>query len=370
MKMYGGKKNDATQSKNDDTNNKKPRKKMAKKKKKILITVILIVIVIAIVGVALALKFVKPPTAGNNRGAQPVNSDVVNTDTNGEPLKINDSARKEDLFNILICGTDLDGYHTDSIMLASFDMKAKTVKVLNIPRDTMANVKRSNKKINAAYSVTGEPGNIEELYSELESLIGFKPDNYVTVELKGFIDMIDAIGGVEVDVKRDMKYNDASQDLFIDLKKGVQTLNGYNSMCYMRYRKDNYGGGYVEGDTGRVRAQQLFVEALMKKMLTPATVVKLPQLVDIVMKNVKTDLSTGNMIWLGKELMSMNIDTGFQMFLVPGEGQYYKGIAYYIPYEHHLLKMVNDNFNPFVDPIEDLNIVDFEKMSGIVVGNG
>lgn len=357
MKMYGEKKEGASKTKS--------KKKKKNSKAKVLITVFLVLISIGLVITALAFHYVRPPEAAapiskdNTKSTK--ESDIVADDK----IKINDSERKPDFFNVLILGTDLNGYHTDSIMIASFDIKAKKVKVLSVPRDTMINVKRNNKKINAAYCVNGEPGNIDELYEELESVLGFKPDKYVCVSTGGFVKMIDAIGGVEVDVKRDMKYDDPSQDLYIDIKKGLQTLNGYDSMCFMRYRY-----GYVEGDVGRVRAQHQFVKALMDKMLTPTTLSKLPELVDIISKNVKTDLSTGNMIWLGKEALSMNVETDVQTFILPGEGQYYKHISYFIPYEHKTLALVNEHFNPYVDPIEDVNIIDFEKLSGIQIGRG
>ena len=96
-------------------------------------------------------------------------------------------------------------------MLAAFDITAKKVNVMSIPRDTMVNVKRAVKKINAAYTVGGKSGNIEELLSEVESVVGFKPDRYAVVSLQGFIDLIDEIGGVTVDVPIDMKYNDPTR---------------------------------------------------------------------------------------------------------------------------------------------------------------
>ena len=358
MKMYGG---------NQNKENTPKKKKKTSRAKKVWITVLLILVAIGCTIGGLAYFYVRPPEIPkeekqpDSEKANKTNSDLIV----GDELKIMDSERKENFFNILIVGTDLNGYHTDSIMIASFDVTNHKVNVLSVPRDTIVNVKRTNKKLNAAYAVTGEPGNVDKLYEELESIVGFQPDKYVIVSTQGFVDMIDAIGGVTVDVQRNMDYEDPTQDLYIHIKKGLQTLNGYDSMCFMRYRY-----GYAEGDVGRVRAQQQFVKALMEKMIRPETLGKLPELCDIVMKNVKTDLSVGNLVWLGTEALKMNLETDLNTYILPGEGQYYKGISYFIPYEHKTLDMVNEVFNPYVDPIEDLNIIDFERLSGIKLGNG
>ena len=355
MKMYGENQKSA----------KKKKKKMSRAAK-VWITVLLILLALGCTAAGLIYFHVRPPEITQGEKKDPSSDKNQDSDLiRGDELRVTDSERKENFFNTLIVGTDLNGYHTDSIMIASFDVKNHKVNVLSVPRDTIVNVKRTNKKLNAAYSVTGEPGNVDKLYEELESIVGFQPDKYVIVSTQGFVDMIDAIGGVEVDVQRDMKYTDPTQDLYIDIKKGLQTLNGYDSMCFMRFRY-----GYAEGDVGRVRAQQQFVKALMDKMIRPETLTKLPELCDLVMKNVKTDMTVGNLVWLGTEALKMNLETDLHTYILPGEGQYYKGISYFVPYKHKALEMINEVFNPYVDPIEDLNIIDFERLSGIQIGNG
>lgn len=336
MKMYG---------------EEKRKRKKRRKTHRGLVVLFLLLLVIACVAGAMWLSYVKPPEVDTPK-QEP---EVVEKKEEDEKIKVRDSRRKDNFYNVLIVGTDLNGVHTDSIMLASFNVETKKLNVLSIPRDTIVNVKRSNKKINAAFPL----GGIEQLYDEIETVIGFKPDKHVIVSTQGFIEMIDAIDGVEVDVQRDMKYSDPTQDLYIDIDKGLQTLDGYDSMCFMRYRY-----GYAEGDVGRVRAQQQFVNALMKKMISPATLSKLPELCEIVMDNVETDLTIGNLIWLGKEALSMNLETDLATYIVPGEGQYYQKLSYFIPYENQLLSMINEVFNPYIEPIDDVDIFDFVGKTG------
>jgi len=334
---------------------KAPKEKGKKRGVKVLVVFLAVIAALACVGGALWLMYVRAPDMGDTGWIDPTDSDLVEKGK----IKISDTTRKDGIYNILIVGTDLNGYHTDSIMLASFNANTNKMNVLSIPRDTIINVRRSNKKINAAFAYDGNPGNVDKLYEELESVIGFKPDKYVIVSTQGFVDMIDAIGGVEVDVQQRMKYTDPTQDLYIDIEKGRQVLDGYDSMCFMRYRY-----GYVEGDVGRVRAQQQFVRALMDKMLTPETLSKLPELVEIVDKNVKTDLDIGNMVWLGTKVLDMNLETDLNTYILPGEGLYYQGLSYYFLYPNQTKELINEVFNPFVSPIEELDILNYTELTG------
>lgn len=349
MKMYG----------EDKLVPKKKPKKVKEKKqkkgaKKALVVILLVLLAIACVVAALWFTHVEAPDITPTTKTEQPKGD----DPDKGKINIREADRKEDIYNILIVGTDLNGYHTDSMMLASFDAKNNKMNVLSIPRDLICEGRNGNHyKINSAYR--GSEENLDSLYDEIERAIGFRPDKYVIVSTQGFVEMIDEIGGVEIDVQRRMKYTDPTQDLYIDIQPGLQTLNGYDSMCFMRYRY-----GYVEGDIGRVRAQHQFVNALMDKMLTPQTLSKLPELVDIVEKNVKTDLTVGNMIWLGTKVLDMNLETDLQTYIVPGEGLYYNGVSYFFVYPNQLETLINEVFNPYVVPIEDFDVVNYTRLTG------
>ena len=194
-------------------------------------------------------------------------------------------------------------------------------------------------------------GDIFALYDEVESVTGIRPDKYVLVSVDAFVDIIDAIGGVEVDVPINMYYKDPTQNLTINIKKGLQVLDGYDSMGFMRYRAT-----YADGDLGRIKVQHTFVEAVIKKMLTPSTFARIPEISEIILDNLETDLTLGNAIWLGKQMLTMNLETDVNMHTLPGRADYYDGLSYYFSNEEESLLLINEYYNPYTDPIEKLNL--------------
>jgi len=260
--------------------------------------------------------------------------------------------RATGVYNVLIVGTDKVALNTDTILVLSLDTTQHKVNVMSIPRDTMSNVSRKVKKINAAYAVGGK-GNIDQLKTEIRYLMGFEVDNYIVVNLDAFEEIIDALGGVKIDVQRDMHYEDPYQDLYIHIEKGEQILNGEEAIGFVRYRK-----GYAEGDLGRVKAQQQFIEALAKQVATPATVGKLPKLSSIILENMTTDLTTGELIWFGTKALELNMAEDLTMHILPGEARTVNGLSYYVPKKKELLEIVNNHFNPYPNMITQLNVID------------
>src|SRR5690606_21125987 len=116
--------------------------------------------------------------------------------------------------------------------------------IISVPRDSLVNVKRKVKKINAAYPAGnlnggGKEGGINQLKRELKTIIGFVPDFYIGIDLDGFERIVDAVGGIDINVPIDMKYDDPTQDLHTNIKKGQQVLNGEDALKFARYRKGN-----------------------------------------------------------------------------------------------------------------------------------
>ncbi len=190
--------------------------------------------------------------------------------------------------NILVLGVDArpgqDNIHSraDTILLVSIDPNLKRVAIVSIPRDTRVKVKGNTDKINAA-SVYGGPELVEQLVGELLSI---KVDYYVEMDFSGFKNVIDALGGVEIDVPQRM-YK-PSED--IDLQPGLQRLNGRQALGFVRFRD------YTYGDIGRTEAQQQFLKALAKEVLQPKTITKLPGMVSEVAASLaSTNLSVTDM---------------------------------------------------------------------------
>lgn len=365
MKVFGGKREEQPHS--PQSGNKKT---AGGKKKRRRLLLLLALILAAVLSCCAAFHvWVKPPDISKPNTADPVDptGQPVKEIDEGDPLYIPpDGERKADYFTFLVCAKDEVGLNTDSMMVVSFDVKNGTIDVLNLPRDTMSNVKRTgaSKKLNAAYYK-----GIEQLKKEVQMLLGFSPDKYMVVDFEGIAAIVDAIGGVDYEIPFRMKYDAPDQNLHINLQAGYQHLNGKQVVHFLRWRQNNKGvkpSGYQTGDIGRVENQQKFLKTLAKKMMNPLNVAKAPQIAEAIYKNVKTDIDLSEMVWIGMEAMKLNGDN-IEMHTLPGDGQYvYTGgitLSFWIPDEKAVLELVNENFNPFLEDITDLDIVNPNTLS-------
>jgi len=201
--------------------------------------------------------------------------------------------------NLLLIGTDvtvgrrrqiLPISRADSLLLVSLDPETNKANALSVPRDTRAAIPGVGvTKINAAYAFGGPGLTIRTV----EDLLGVKIDFYVKLGPKSFARLVDAIGGVEIDVEKNMRYRDTWQDLTINLKKGRQVLNGGQAEGYIRFRHDSMG------DIGRVERQQKVLLALFAKLKNPAMVVRAPQLIRAFTENTQTNLTLQELMALG-----------------------------------------------------------------------
>lgn len=324
---------------------------------------ILFVLSAIVVGCYIGLKsWARPPKPTPPEPTQAVvtvqptdNPDTDEDESQGNPTTVpvtETKTRKEDCHTFLVMGMDDGNGNTDTIMAVTFDVKGKHVSVVSIPRDTLVDAPRTIKKINAAYSV----GGIEEVQREVSSILGFPVDHYVTVNLRGFKALVDAVGGVDFNVPINMNYDDPTQDLHIHLNKGMQHLDGTKALQLVRFRS-----GYANADIGRIDTQQKFLKALAKKLISWDSVGKINEFVDIFAKNVKTDLSVGNLAYFGLAALDLDLSTGIEMNTLPGNGLVtYKGIPYYYElYPQEVLDIINQSgLNPYTEDLtlEDTNI--------------
>lgn len=258
---------------------------------------------------------------------------------------------KEGFYNILLLGTDDDGYRTDTIMIGRMDVENHTVALLSIPRDTLIDGNYTVPKINSVYGAAGrgEQG-IESLKRRLSQLLGFEVDGYAMVNLDAFVELVDLIGGVEVDVPMDMDYEDSSQDLYIHLKKGVQKLDGKQAMGLVRFRK-----GYATQDIQRTKTQQAFLKALAKRCVSVVNLGKIGEMAGIFVENVTTDLSIGNLAYFAQELLKCDFENMFT-YTLEGEAVMVKDASCYAIYQNKTLDVVNQYFNPYDAPITADNV--------------
>lgn len=227
-------------------------------------------------------------------------------------------------YRVLILGKDDAAELTDVMMLASFDLETPSLSVMQIPRDTyLAYTTANYKKINGAVrSLGGE----DALCDFLGKALGVSIDGYVSFDLAFVEDVVDMLGGVEVDVPFDMDYDDPYQELSIHLKKGLQTLSGREATHFIRYRS-----GYLRGDLGRIDAQKLFVASFLRAFLAKGDGGDLPRAAMLVAKYLRTDMRVDTLVALTGIVKRVS-PADVTLLTLPGEEvqSQYSGAWYYV----------------------------------------
>lgn len=227
---------------------------------------------------------------------------------------------------------------SDVMLLIKFDPEKKKLVMLSVPRDTRTEIEGHGiKKINAA-NVDGGPALTAKTVSNLLDGVGI--DRYIRINVLGVGKLIDALGGVTVYVPKDMKYQDDSQHLYINLKAGKQHLNGDQALQLLRYRHDE------NGDIGRIQRQQMVMRSLMDQTLNPATLAQFPKILDVVKEHIDTNLTVEELV----ALMGYGVRTNrsdMQMLMVPGrfsEKNEYKA-SYWLPDPDRIAGMMAEHFD-------------------------
>ena len=170
---------------------------------------------------------------------------------------------------------------------------------LSIPRDSRVVIPGvGNRRINASHAYGGLPLTIETV----EMLLGIPFDYYIEVNVSGLADLVDAIGGIDVEVEKRMHYRDRSQNLLIDLQPGLQHLTGEQAVGYVRFRHD------AMGDLGRIERQRKFLRLVAGELLSPANVRRLPRLADTFVETVETNLTVRDILSLKKIIEQVGPD--------------------------------------------------------------
>lgn len=226
---------------------------------------------------------------------------------------------------------------TDTIMLASYDPKTQEAALLSIPRDTFVGTSESNAspsdKINAIYNMyTNKQKGLEKLLEKVRNLTDIDVRYYVMVDTKALRALVDEIGGVTFDVPIDMKYDDNRQNLHINLKAGVQKLDGDKAEQVVRFRHNNNGTTYPSSygvqDIGRMKTQRAFLTALAKQTLVPANITKIPEFLDIAKQYVETNIDFNTIKDYVPYAVNFNTDN-LKTDKLPGVAQYINGWSFY-----------------------------------------
>ena len=257
----------------------------------------------------------------NNFALKPISDSIGHA-----PIEFNFSPKRQ---NILLMGVDVaqnakhpfEGNRSDTMLLISIAPYGKNVNVISIPRDSKVYIAGKDKadKINHAFAF----GGAKLAVKTVEETFGVKIHNYLAISNTGVVKMIDTLGGLPIYIEKNMKYDDNSANLHINLKQGNQILTGKETEGYLRFRHDSYG------DIGRIRRQQWFFSALLERLKDPSVIAKLPELLKIMPDYIQTDMSGYDLARYAGVAKNIDIST-VQVATIPGAPSTKGVISYWI----------------------------------------
>ena len=228
--------------------------------------------------------------------------------------------------HILIMGVDRrdgDIGRSDTLMVASVNRQEEKAALLSIPRDTRVAIEGNGyDKINHAYAYGGHA----LTQKSVEGLLGVPMDHYILIDTKSFERIIDAMDGIDINVKKRMYYEDPWDDdggLVIDFYPGEQHMDGKKAMEYVRYRDG-------EGDIGRIGRQQAFMKAVLTKLISADMLSRLPQIVEEVRASLETDMTAAELLDFAKVMKGVH-EKGLAAQMVPGSPGFHEDISYWLP---------------------------------------
>ncbi|MBR5445486.1 MAG: LCP family protein [Clostridia bacterium] len=285
---------------------------------------------------------------------------------NGSDSSGNHYTIQDGKYNILVVGHDRAASLADVIMLVNCDTENGNVTVMQLPRDTCVRNFVSN-KINAAYStyynaalkeVKDSDGKqdpyllaVDDLATLLEQSLCIQIHHTAVLNLDGLVNIVNALGGVELYVPQRMYYNDPEQGLYIDLQEGYQTLDGDQAEEFVRFRS-----GYMQADLGRVNAQKIFLTALLQKVKASFTLTNtatLTKVAEEIFRNLHTDLKVSDILFYAKFLMKVDLEN-MNMTTIPGNAVYSStGNSFYVINRAATLDVINTYYNIYETEITD-----------------
>lgn len=255
--------------------------------------------------------------------------------------------RKRDTATVLLCGTDKDGTRTDTMMLIYLSGSEGRVGLLSLPRDTYTITASGNAaKLNSAYgrNGTGQEG-MEGLLDYVQDIIGYRPDGYILVDMTLVPQIVDIMGGVDMDVQQDIQLEGMT------IHAGQQHLTGEQVLTLLRYRS-----GYYNADLGRIEVQRSVIQACMEQWLSPDRLGNVAEALSALESGSISSLNLNNYLWMGKTML-MGMGNIYNDTL-PGYATYIGDGSYYVLYPGDVADMVSQFYNPYKVTIDsgDLNI--------------
>lgn len=270
------------------------------------------------------------------------------------------TAVQDDKINVLVMCVDIDGLRTDAIMLAQYDTQTNSVKLLSIPRDTRMFVGNRYQKINAAHAYIGESGEIggpEAACEAVTRITGVPINYYIDFSFDAVAHVINDIGTINFtipDVTGDgegMVYDDPVQGLHINLPPGNYDLDGSQVVQMLRYRKNNYGKGYLNGDRDRIALQQEFLKSFVDQKLNASLILKIPAIWKDITSEIKTNVDITDVIKYSKYLTGFS-STNIATFQLPGtDARDSVNGSVWVPNLEQIRELINTEFGYPADNI-------------------
>lgn len=230
-----------------------------------------------------------------------------------------------------------------------FDHGNNALNILQIPRDTFIGTDIPSGKVNAVYgNATKGESKIEFLIRRINAYFGLPIDHYVLVHLSAFRTVVDAVGGVDIDIPNRITVNDSGSRQEYTLGPGLTHLNGNQAEGFVRNRS---GKGYGSGDMARVEAQRRFYAAFAKKVMDMG-MASMVRIVTSCYDQFKTDMTVGQLLGYAKEMKQVGLDN-IKIYAVPGQGGYYtppgmrQELSYFSIHKDDYVDLINEHFLPY-----------------------
>ena len=266
------------------------------------------------------------------------------------PERFTTEDRRELFFTFLIVGLN-EGKNANTVMAASYDGVNHEANLISIPRDSLIDVNRNNRKLSGSFlngmvRDGGTEGGIAQVQREVMSVIGFVPDFYVIFNYDAFTEIIDAVGGIEIEVPFHMRYDDPLQSLHIDIRPGLQHMDGRTALHFARFRESNPGFRPIT-DYQRIENQQKVINAVLSNLIRPSSILRIPEFIDIFNENVYTNLMFDDMIWFANQYSEMRGTDSVHFYTMPTDGTSGAPMWYEFLHAPGIVELVNRTINPF-----------------------
>lgn len=269
---------------------------------------------------------------------------------------------------ILVLGVDPQETLTDIIVVACIDHEKNTVNFMQIPRDTFIGDDVPTRKINAVY---GNPrqgeAKINALRRRISSYFGIPLDHYCLFTIKGFINVIDALGGLTIKIEQENGVDIMDPETLVHerIGPGWVTLNGHQATGLVRKRTGT-SDGYYKGDISRIETAQKLVYPALAKKLKSMSVSQMFNVAKKCYSQIATDMSINQILGYANEVKAMSSESMI-LHVVPGQSVTYKKLSMWSPHKAEYIELFNTYMNPYGAPIteNDIKMVELHTLLGV-----